>query len=372
MIKLTDFLMENLISEAKGAMDYDLLINDIINQIYMDPAVYAAFEAYINRGKRYVSTKNGYDLEDANGNVYTLGDIDLNVTINSQNKPSWLKELTVEVSDKLGDAFAGVPVNEIDVDEENCLVNSATIYINGKKFFEEMFSGDNMISMFTNDDFTLRKITQSEYQNKFFNHITKKHYRTTELFDKIKINLSHEIKHIFDFMIAKCNNTDMLDEFNAEEFELTGNESTKVKRIVELAKCAQYTLNKVELSAKQQELIQAIKLGKLDRYELNRYLSEINDAKISTFKFVDAYETPFDNVFDTLYTVSVMHNYIYSFDMYASEIADIFNKTGLSKVVIKSDLKAKTIGDIKKFLQKTFDLAITSYQDIIRKAAKHL
>lgn len=372
MIKLTDFLMENLISEAKGAMDYDLFINDIINQVYMDTAVYDAFEAYINRGKRFVSTKNGYDLEDENGNVYTLGNIDLNVTINSLNKPIWLKELNVEVSDKLGDEFVEVHTNEIDIDEENCLVNSATIYINGKMFFNEMFSGNNMISMFTNDDFTLRKITQSEYKNEFFKHISKKNHKTTEIFDDIKIKLAHEIKYIFDFMIAKCNNTDMLDDFNAEDFELTGNESTKVKRVVELAKCAQYTLNKIELSAKQQEIIQAIKVGKLDKQDINYYLGEINNAKISSFKYVDAYETPFDNVFDTLYTVSVMHNYIYSFDMYASEIADIFNKTGLSKVVIKSDLNAKTIGDIKKFLQKIFDLAITSYQNIIRKAAKNL
>lgn len=88
------------ISEAKGYLDYDLLVNDIIHEIYLNDEIKNYFFERYNKAIEYAS--EGSDNAIVNSILYFFGKMnyikDLSnkaIRIVSKNYPSWLNELQI-------------------------------------------------------------------------------------------------------------------------------------------------------------------------------------------------------------------------------------------------------------------------------------
>jgi hypothetical protein len=127
------------ISEAKGYLDYDSLLNDIINEIYFNDEIKNYFIERYNKAIEYASEGNGNDIVPRI--LYFLGKMnyieDLSnkaIRIVSKNYPSWLNELQIILKyneDYTGDAF-------IDTDLLDPNKKTGVIFIDIIRFYRNL------------------------------------------------------------------------------------------------------------------------------------------------------------------------------------------------------------------------------------------
>ena len=113
------------ISEAKGYLDYDPLLNDIIHEIYFNSEIKNYFTEWFNKAIEYASEGNGNDivsriLQFLGRMKYTEDFSNKSIRIVSKNYPSWLNELQIILKyneDYVGEAF--VDTDLLDPNKKN-------------------------------------------------------------------------------------------------------------------------------------------------------------------------------------------------------------------------------------------------------------
>lgn len=285
------YIMKDLytyISEAKGYLDYDNFVNDIIHEIYFNDEIKNYFFEGYNKAIEYTSgiyadnimTRILYFFDKMKYIEYFSNKT---IKIVSKNYPSWLNELQVILKHSKDDNYIGDAFIDTDLLDPN--KKTGVIFINIIRFYGHLvnyhfsdFIRKKYFSFRKEDIDKLEYITDKEYES-----IVNK----VDLSDKKEI-LSHEIKHIFDYFITTYKNTSMKKSFEiGTRYSSDPNYENKPESVRDfISVCTEsimYPFDKAELSAFQQEFIQGTKDKIYDRDFINSILSSLKKSTIDNF-----------------------------------------------------------------------------------------
>lgn len=367
------------ISEAKGYLDYDLLVNDIINEIYFNDEIKNYFIERYNKAIEYASEGNGNDI--VPGILYFLGRMryiedfsNKTIRVVSKNYPSWLNELQIIL--KQNEGYVGEAYIDTDLLDPN--KKTAVIFIDIICFYRHLvdslqyFVRKKYRSFRKEDIDKLEYITDNEYESLV---------KEEDLSSK-KETLSHEIKHIFDYFITTYKNTSMKKSFETgTRYSAHFNYETQPESVQSfISICTtniMYPFDKAELSAFQQELIQGIKDKTYDRDFINSILSSLKNSNIDNFykneqNALECKERIKNTYFGSLYYMSLIYNNVHDLDMTESELVDVIKNIRLSDVVLSRPFNGKTFNDVKVLFKRLYLHGEKEIKKIITKAAKNL
>lgn len=386
------YMMKDLytyISEAKGYLDYDNFVNDIIHEIYFNDEIKNYFfESYNNA----IDLTSECDIRDnttsimlevlrnlnstiVKGYIYNFSNKTIKIV--SKNYPSWLNELQIilKVNEDYyagGDAF-------IDTDLLDPNKKTGAIFINLISFYGHLVN-------YYFDDFVRKKYhTLRKEDTDKLEYLTDKEYESIvnkeDLSDKKEI-LSHEIKHIFDYFITTYKNTSMKKSFETgTSYSSDSNYETKpesVQRFIFVCtESIMYPFDKAELSAFQQEFIQGVKDKTYDRDFINSILSSLKKSSIDNFyinekKSVECKERIKNKYFDSLYYISLIYNNLNDLDMTENELVDVIKNIKLSDVILSKPFNGKTFNDVKALFKRLYLYGEKEIKKVVIKAAKNL
>lgn len=368
------------ISEAKGYLDYDPLLNDIIREIYFNAEIKNYFVERYNKAIEYASEGNSNEMLKSilyyfGQNKYTEDFSNKAIRVVSKNYPSWLNELQIILKyeeEYMGEAF-------IDTDLLDPNKKTGVIFINITRFYRHLveFSFENFARKkyrsFKKEDIDkLEYITDKEYESLV---------NEEDLSDK-KETLSHEIKHIFDYFISTYKNTSMKKSFEtgtrySSNFNYEAQPESVQSFVSICTSYVMYPFDKAELSALQQEFIQGIKDKKYDRNFINDILSSLKNSNIDNFykkdqKEWDAIERIKNTYFGSLYYISLIYNNITDLDMTENELSEVIKDIHISDVILSKPFNGKTFNDAKVLFKRLYLHGEKEIKKIITKAAKHL
>jgi hypothetical protein len=369
------------ISEAKGYLDYDLLVNDIIHEIYFNDEIKNYFIERYNKAIEYASEGNGNDI--VPGILYFLGRIryiedfsNKTIKIVSKNYPSWLNELQIilkQNEDYVGEAF-------IDTDLLDPNKKTGVIFIDIICFYRHLVDSFEYFVRKKYRSFRKEDIDKLEY-------ITDKEYESLvneedlDLSSK-KETLSHEIKHIFDYFITTYKNTSMKKSFETgTRYSSSFNYETQPESVQSFVSICtshiMYPFDKAELSALQQEFIQGVKDKTYDRDFINSLLSSLKNSSIDNFykkekNALECKERIKNTYFGSLYYISLIYNNITDLDMTENELSEVIKDIRLSDVILSKPFNGKTFNDAKVLFKRLYLYGEKEIKKIIAKAAKNL
>lgn len=384
------YIMKDLytyISEAKGYLDYDNFVNDIIHEIYFNDEIKNYF---FERYNDAIDLTSECDINDTTTSIMLEVLSNLSLTIRkryisdfsnktikivSKNCPSWLNELQIIIKvneDYVGDAF-------IDTDLLDPNKKTGAIFINLISFYGHIVN-------YYFDDFVRKKYhTFRKEDIDKLEYITDKEYESIvnkeDLSDKKEI-LSHEIKHIFDYFITTYKNTSMKKSFETgTRYSSDSNYETKPESVLNFISictgCIMYPFDKAELSAFQQEFIQGIKDKTYDRDFINSILSSLKKSSIDNFyinekKAVECKEKIKNMYFVALYYISLIYNNVHDLDMTENELVDVIKNIKLSDVILSKPFNGKTFNDVKALFKRLYLYGEKEIKKVVIKAAKNL
>lgn len=370
------------ISEAKGYLDYDLLVNDVIHEIYFNSEIKNYFIEHYNKAVEFAS--EGKSNEMLKNILYFLGKMrymddfsNKTIKIVSKNYPSWLNELQIILKyneDYVGEAF-------IDTDLLDPNKKIGVIFIDIIGFYRNLVD-------FSFENFARKKYRpfRKEGNDKLeYLYITDKEYESLvneEDLSSKKETLSHEIKHIFDYFITTYKNTSMKKSFETgSRYSSNFNYETQPESIQSFVSiCTSYIMypfDKAELSAFQQELIQGIKDKKYDRNFINDILSSLKNSSIDNFykkdqKEWDDIERIKNTYLGSLYYISLIYNNITDLDMNENELSEVIKDIRISDVILSKPFNGKTFNDAKVLFKRLYLHGEKEIKKVITKAAKNL
>ena len=387
------YIMKDLytyISEAKGYLDYDNFVNDIIHEIYFNDEIKNYFFENYNKAIEYASEGAGNDI--VQSILYSLGKMyfsgkmkyteylsNKTIKIVSKNYPSWLNELQIILKfnkDYVGEAF-------IDTDLLDPNKKTGVIFISIVSFYGHLVN-------YCFDDFIRKKyfsfrkedIDKLEYiTNKEYESIVNEENLDLDLSDK-KETLSHEIKHIFDYFITTYKNTSMKKSFETgTNYSSNSNYETQPESVQSfISVCTEdimYPFDKAELSAFQQEFIQGTKDKIYDRDFINSILSSLKKSSIDNFyineqKAVESKGRIKNKYFGALYYISLIYNNVHDLDMTENELVDVIKNIKLSDVILSKPFNGKTFNDVKALFKRLYLYGEKEIKKVVIKAAKNL
>lgn len=372
------------ISEAKGYLDYDLLVNDVIHEIYFNDEIKNYFIEHYNKAVDFSSESNRNEM--LKNILYYLGRMryteefsNKSIRIVSKNYPSWLNELQIIL--KYNDDYVGEAFIDTDLLDPN--KKTGVIFIDIIGFYRHLVEFSFHIfarkkySLFRregNDKLEYLYITDKEYESLV-------NEEDLDLSSK-KETLSHEIKHIFDYFITTYKNTSMKKSFETgTRYSSKFNYETQPESIQSFVSiCTSYIMypfDKAELSAFQQELIQGIKDKKYDRNFINDILSSLKNSSIDNFykkdqKEWDDIERIKNTYLGSLYYISLIYNNITDLDMTENELSEVIKDIRISDVILSKHYTGKTFNDAKVLFKRLYLHGEKEIKKIITKAAKNL
>lgn len=367
------------ISEAKGYLDYDLLVNDIIHEIYFNDEIKNYFIEHYNNAIEYASEDNGNDMVSVI--LYFLGRMryiddfsNKTIKIVSKNYPSWLNELQIILKyndDYVGDAF--IDTDLLDPDKK-----TGVIFIDIIRFYRHLVDEFGYFARKKYRSFRKEDIDKLEY-------LTDKEYESLvneEDLSNKKETLSHEIKHIFDYFITTYKNTSMKKSFEmGSRYSSKFNYETQPESIQSFVSICtsniMYPFDKAELSALQQEFIQGVKDKIYDRDFINGLLSSLKNSSIDNFykkekNALEYKERIKSTYFGSLYYISLIYNNITDLDMTENELSEVIKDIRLSDVILSKPFNGKTFNDAKVLFKRLYLHGEKEIKKIITKAAKNL
>lgn len=374
------------ISEAKGYLDYDLLVNDIINAIYFSDEIKNYFIYYYNSSIDFTSEGKSsnitsvmseilYHLHLSIENRYIEDFSNKTIKVVSKNYPSWLNELQIIL--KHNEGYVGEAYIDTDLLDPN--KKTAVIFIDIICFYRHFI------------EYPLRDFVRKKYRSFRKEDIDKLEYITDKEYESIvneedlsskKETLSHEIKHIFDYFITTYKNTSMKKSFETgTRYSTHFNYETQPESVQSfISICTSkimYPFDKAELSAFQQELIQGVKDKKYNRNFINDILSSLKNSNIDNFykneqNTWDGIERIKNTYFGSLYYMSLIYNNVHDLDMTESELVDVIKNIRLSDVVLSRPFNGKTFNDVKVLFKRLYLHGEEEIKKIITKAAKNL
>lgn len=367
------------ISEAKGYLDYDSLLNDVINEIYFSDEIKNYFIENYNKAVEYAS--EGKSNEMLKSILYFLGKMnyieDLSnkaIRIVSKNYPSWLNELQIIL--KYNDDYVGEAFIDTDLLDPN--KKTGVIFIDIIRFYRhlvdsfEYFVRKKYRSFRKEDIDKLEPITDKEYENLV----------NEEDLSSKKETLSHEIKHIFDYFITTYKNTSMKKSFETgTRYSSNFNYETQPESVQSfISICTSnimYPFDEAELSALQQEFIQGVKDKIYDRDFINSILSSLKNSSIGNFyqkeqNSLECKERIKSTYFGSLYYMSLIYNNITDLDMTENELSEIIKEIHISDVILSKPFNGKTFNDAKVLFKRLYLYGEKEIKKVIIKAAKNL
>lgn len=367
------------ISEAKGYLDYDLLVNDIIHEIYFNDEIKNYFIKRYNSAIEYASEGNGNDIVSGilyflNRMQYTSGLDNKTIRIDSKNYPSWLNELKIVLKhdeEYTGEAF-------VDTDSLDPNKKTGVIFIDIIRFYSHIADSIQYFvrkkyRAFKKEDIDkLEDLTDKEYESLV---------NEEDLSNK-KETISHEIKHIFDYFITTYKNTSMKKSFDTgSRYSSNFNYETQPESIQSFVSICtsniMYPFDKAELSALQQEFIQGVKDKTYDRDFINGILSSLKNSSIDNFykkeqNALECKERVKNTYFGSLYYISLIYNNITELDMTENELTEVIKDIHISDIILSKPFNGKTFNDAKVLFKRLYLYGEKEIKKIITKAAKNL
>ena len=367
------------ISEAKGYLDYDPLLNDILHEIYFNSEIKNYFFEWFNKAIEYASEGNGNDilsriLQFLGRMKYTEDFSNKAIRVVSKNYPSWLNELQIILKyneDYVGEAF-------IDTDLLDPNKKTGVIFIDIIRFYRHLveefgYFARKKYRAFRKEDIDkLEEITDKEYESLV---------NEEDLSGK-KETLSHEIKHIFDYFITTYKNTSMKKSFETgSRYSSHFNYETQPESVQSFVSICtsriMYPFDKAELSALQQEFIQGVKDKIYDRDFINDILSSIKNSNIDNFctkeqNSLECKERIKSTYLGALYYISLIYNNITDLDMTENELSEVIKDIRISEVILSKPYTGKTFNDAKVLFKRLYLYGEKEIKKVITKAAKNL
>lgn len=367
------------INEAKGYLDYDSLVNDIIHSIYFNDEIKNYFIEHYNEAIEYASEGNDNDI--VSGILYFLSRMryieDLSnktIKIVSKNYPSWLNELQIVLKqneDYVGEAFIDTDLLDPNKKTGVIFIDIICFYRHLVDFFE-YFVRKKYRSFRKEDIDKLEYLTNKEYESLF----------NEEDLSSKKETISHEIKHIFDYFITSYKNASMKKSFEmGSRYSSSFNYETQPESIQSFVSiCASnimYPFDRAELSALQQEFIQGVKDKTYDRDFINGILSSLKNSNVDNFctkeqSSLECRERIKNTYFGSLYYISLIYNNITDLDMTENELSEVIKDIRISDVVLSKPFNGKTFNDAKVLFKRLYLYGEREIKKIIAKAAKNL
>ena len=364
------------ISEAKGYLDYDSFVNDIIHAIYFSDEIKNYFISNYNNAIDLTSEGDGKSI--VANILYFLGRMkyieefsNKSIRIVSKNYPSWLNELQIIL--KYNDDYVGEAYVDTDLLDPN--KKTGVMFIDIIRFYRHFTES---LHYFVRDKY--RKFKKEDIDK--LEYLTDKEYESLvneEDLSSKKETLSHEIKHIFDYFITTYKNTSMKKSFEVgTRYSSHFNYETQPESVQSFVSVCttniMYPFDKAELSALQQEFIQGVKDKKYDRDFINNILSMLKNSSIDNF-----YKNEWDGVeriknayLGSLYYISLIYNNITDLDMTENELSEVIKDIHISDVVLSKTFNGKTFNDAKNLFKRLYLYGENEIKKIITKAAKNL
>ena len=367
------------ISEAKGYLDYDPLLNDIIHAIYFSDEIKNYFISNYNNAIDLTSEGDGKSI--VPNILYFLSKMkyiedfsNKSIKIISKNYPSWLNELQIIL--KYNDDYVGEAYVDTDLLDPN--KKTGVIFIDIIRFYRHLTESLHYFVRNKYRKFKKEDIDKLEY-------LTNKEYESIvneeDLLGK-KETISHEIKHIFDYFITTYKNTSMKKSFEVgSRYSSHFNYETQPESVQSFVSVCttniMYPLDKAELSALQQEFIQGVKDKKYDRDFINNILSMLKNSSIDNFykkdqKEWDDIERIKNTYLGSLYYISLIYNNIMDLDMTENELSEVIKDIHISDVVLSKPFNGKTFNDAKILFKRLYLYGEKEIKKVITKAAKNL
>ena len=372
------------ISEAKGYLDYDPLLNDIIHEIYFNSEIKNYFIDAYNWAVDFSSESNRNEM--LRNILYNLGMMryiddfsNKSIRIVSKNYPSWLNELQIILKfneDYVGDAFIDTDLLDPNKKTGVIFINIISFYRHLVEFSFQIFARKkyNSFRKEGNDKLEYLYITDKEYESLV-------NEEDLDLSSK-KETLSHEIKHIFDYFITTYKNTSMKKSFETgTRYSSNINYETQPESIQSfISICTSnimYPFDKAELSALQQEFIQGVKDKIYDRDFINDILSSLKNSNIDNFykkekNSLECKERIKNTYFGSLYYISLIYNNITDLDITENELSEVIKDIRISDVILSKPFNGKTFNDAKVLFKRLYLHGEKEIKKVITKAAKNL
>jgi hypothetical protein len=367
------------ISEAKGYLDYDSFVNDIIHAIYFSDEIKNYFISNYNNAIDLTSEDDGKSI--VANILYFLGRMkyieefsNKSIRIVSKNYPSWLNELQIIL--KYNDDYVGEAYVDTDLLDPN--KKTGVMFIDIIRFYRHFTES---LHYFVRDKY--RKFKKEDIDK--LEYLTDKEYESLvneEDLSSKKETLSHEIKHIFDYFITTYKNTSMKKSFETgTRYSSKFNYETQPESIQSFVSVCtshiMYPFDKAELSAFQQEFIQGVKDKKYDRNFINDILSSLKNSSIDNFykkdqKEWDDIERIKNTYLGSLYYISLIYNNITDLDMTENELSEVIKDIRISEVILSKPYTGKTFNDAKVLFKRLYLYGEKEIKKVITKAAKNL
>lgn len=374
------------INEAKGYLDYDSLVNDIIHEIYFNDEIKNYFIYYYNSSIDFTSECKSSDMTSIMSEIlyhlylsiekrYIEDFSNKSIKIVSKNYPSWLNELQIIL--KYNDDYVGEAYVDTDLLDPN--KKTGVIFIDIIRFYSHFI------------EYPLKNFVRNKYRKFKKEDIDKLEYLTDKEYESIvneedllgkKETLSHEIKHIFDYFITTYKNTSMKKSFDTgSRYSSHFNYETQPESVQSFVSVCttniMYPFDKAELSALQQEFIQGVKDKKYDRDFINNILSMIKNSSIDNFykkdqKEWDDIERIKNTYLGSLYYISLIYNNITDLDMTENELSEVIKDIHISDVILSKPYTGKTFNDAKVLFKRLYLYGEKEIKKVITKAAKNL
>lgn len=339
------------IIEKQGYLDYSSFIDDILNQFSQN-------ENFIKKIWEYIISDSKF--------------IKFDVLVESDNYPYWLEKLYIDAY-RLGRYTpAAIDTDLIFLNKDKTKVESATIYINESYF-------DNAVS----------KIADLMYKlhgNNYKGDLTKddiKQLKNIKILNNVSIDksiISHEIKHVFDFLIGNSKqDKGLLRSFDGNSYLNISSDNPEISSSSFLETISEllYFFNPTEESAHQQQLIEYVKSGKIPREEIERFLQKINKSTV----YKDAF-----SLYDFEYYNNILRDFVGTCSSIAinydrlqrvspetiSELCTIIKQYKISEKVLHKKFNGSTRNDLRIFFMKCYDKFKQYIMKMFKKAVKHL
>lgn len=369
------------INEAKGYLDYDSLVNDIIHEIYFNDEIKNYFIDTYNWSIDFSS--EGKSNEMLKSILYNLGRMryiddfsNKTIKIVSKNYPSWLNELQIIL--KQNEDYAGEAFIDTDLLDPN--KKTGVIFIDIICFYRHLVDEFGYFARKKYNSFIKEGDDKLEYL-----YITDKEYESLvneEDLSNKKETISHEIKHIFDYFITSYKNASMKKSFETgSRYSSSFNYKTQPESVQSFVSICtsniMYPFDKAELSALQQEFIQGVKDKTYDRDFINSILSSLKNSNVDNFctkeqNSLECRERIKNTYLGSLYYISLIYNNITDLDMTENELSEVIKDIRISDVILSKSFNGKTFNDAKVLFKRLYLYGEREIKKIIAKAAKNL
>lgn len=339
------------IIEKQGYLDYSSFIDDILNQFSQN-------ENFIKKIWEYIVNKSE--------------SIEFNILVESDNYPYWLEKLYIDAYPLDDYTLAGISPDLIVLNKDKTKVKSATLIINESYFDDTINEITNLMYKLHGNDY------KSDLTRDDINQL--KAIKILDIKSIDKTVISHEIKHIFDFLIGNSKqDKGLLRSFDGNSYLNISSDNHEISSSYFLESISEllYFFDLTEESAFQQQLIEYIRLNKISKEEIENFLHKINKSTASKFDFessdLEYYHGSLKKFIGICMLISASYCSLQELSRETiSELCTIIKQYEVSEIVLHKKFNGSTYKDLKIFYLKCYDAFKQHIVKMVKKAAKHL